>query len=205
MARSSSLAAAAGCVVMLTLPAGSRTVTDSATAHLDRAVQLLLAPAPTSRDLRTGFLSLLDALIAAAPEAPSAVACQPKLAKARQVASRGSILDDQASALLRECYSDTHGGASFRVPDSIRSPADATSYCRAQLQSARGSLQKGRGDEAFARMIEAAVFIITPVERNAGRAEAWIWQIGKQWWTVVRAIFLEEFGWLSTVRSSSSG
>ncbi len=205
MARSSSLAVAAGCVVMLTLPARPAIVLDSATDHLDRAVRLLLAPAPSSQDCRAGFLSLLDALIAAAPDAPSAATCQPKLAKARQLASRGSILDDGAVELLRECYRDAHGGASFRKPDSIRSVADAAGYCRAQLQSARELLTKGRGDEAFGRMIEAAVFIVTPLERNASGTEAWIWQIGRRWWTTVRVIFLERFGWLSTVRSSSSG
>ena len=205
MARSSSLAVAAGCVVLLALPAGPATIVDSASAHLDRAVQLLLAPASTSESLREGFLSLLDALIATVPDAPSAAACQPKLAKARETASRGSILDNQVVALLRECYSDAHGGASFRVPESIRSGGDAMGYCRAQFQSAKDSLQKGRGEDAFARMIEVAVFIVTPVERHSGEAEVWLRQVGRHWWAAVRVFFLEGFGWLSTVRSSSSG
>jgi hypothetical protein len=205
MAHRSSFAAAAGCVVLFALPVGPAIVADSAAAHLDRAVQLLLAPAPTSQDLREGFLSLLDALIATAPGAPSAAACQPKLANARQAASRGSILDDQAVTLLRGCYSDTHGGATFRVPDSIGSVADAVGHCRAQLQSAKDSLQKGRGEDAFGRMIEVAVFIVTPIERHSGKAEVWLWQIGRQWWAAVRVFFVEGFGWLSTVRSSSSG
>lgn len=205
MARGSRLSVVSGGVVLVALLAGPAIVADSTTAHLDRAVQLLLSPTPTSQDLREGFLSLLDALIAVAPDAPPAAACQPRLAKARRAASRGSILDEQATALLRECYSDAHGGASFRVPESIRSGGDALGYCRAQLRSARDSLQKGRGDEAFASMIDTAVLIVTPIQRSAGKTEVWLCQIGRQWWAVVRVLFLEGFGWLSTVRSSSSG
>lgn len=204
MAGRSSLMITAGCVVLLTLPAPAF-VADSATEHLDRAVQLLLPRDPTGQDLRAGFLSLLDALIATAPDAPSAARCGPRLATARQVASRGSILDDRAVALLHECFRDTHDGASFRVPHSIRSVADAAGYCRAQLQSARDALQNGRGDAAFGRMIEAAVLIVTPIDRDAGRGEAWIWEIGRQWWAAVQMFVQEGLGWLSTARSSSRG
>lgn len=204
MARSSRLTVVAGCVVMLALPGRSTCALDSATEHLDRAIQALLAPAPTRRDTNAGFLSLLDALIATAPDAPSAVACSAKLAKARQLASRTSILDGQVVWLLSECYRDAHGGAPFRPPDSIRSSADGVDYCRAQLRSARSSLEKGRKDEAFRLMIHATVFIVTPMERHGSGSEVWIRQLGR-WWTAVRLAFLEHFAWLSTVRSNSSG
>jgi len=204
MARRSPLAVAAGCVVMLTLPTRSTRVPDRATKHLDRAIELLLAPAPTTQDTSDGFLSLLDALISTVPDSPPARACSAKLTEARQLASQTSILDGRLVALLRECYRDTHGGVSYRTPDSIRSLADAVDYCRAQLESSRGLLEKGRRDEAFGRMIDAAVFIVTPMERHASGSEVWIRQLGR-WWTAVRLAFLERFAWLSTVRSSSSG
>jgi len=205
MARRSSLAVAAGCIVLLTAPARPAIGGDRATDHLDRAVRLLLAPAPTDQDRKAGFLSLLDALVATAPDAPSAAACQPKLAKARQMASQGPALYDSVAELLGECYSDAHGGARFRVPDSVRSPADAVGYGRTQLQSARASLETHRGDDAFGRMIEVAVLVVTPFERDGGSTEAWVRQIGRQVATAVRAIFLEGSGWLSAVRPSSSG
>jgi hypothetical protein len=205
MARNTSLAAVAACVVMFAVPARPADPGDRATEHLDRAVQLLLTPPSSSQSLREGFLSLLDALLVTAPDAPSAAVCRPKLEKARQIASAGSVLDDRIVELLGACYRDTHDGVSFQVPDVVRSQGDAVGYCRAQLQSARELLQLGRRDAAFVRMIEATVFIVTPVERTAGAAEPWIQVICRRCWAIVRAIFLEGFGWLSNARSSSSG
>jgi hypothetical protein len=48
MAHCSRLPIAAGCVVLLAMSGGPPARADSATAHLNRAIQLLLRPSPTN-------------------------------------------------------------------------------------------------------------------------------------------------------------
>ena len=194
--------AAATCVVLLALPVGAHPAADSAVAALDRAVRWLLATDPGQRNSFDGFLSLLDALILTAPDAPSASACRAQLLRGRDALAPGRMLHPGTVEAIHACYRDTHGGEAFGLPPSVRSGGDPAEYCRQQLIDARVALLAVRHEEAFRRMIEAAALVVTPVE-SSGPA-AWL-DLGRHWWSALRAFVLEAYGWLSTARSSSRG
>lgn len=137
---------------------------DRAVAHVNRAIDLLFAPQPADQQCRDGFLSLLDAIHAVAPDAPAAGGWPAKLAEARRRVSRGSLVDPRAAALLNECYRELHGGAAFRMPASVRSFPEAVSYGRRQLELARDLLRRGRTEDAVALLVETAVLVVTPVQ-----------------------------------------
>lgn len=205
MARRFLVAITAGLTVLLAQSPVAAVETETPISHIDRAMRLLLAPAATERDCRDGFISLLDALTAVAPAAPSAEACQTRLSEARTRIARTSILDPQADTLIRDCYRDLHRGVPFRVPDGVRTMTEAVAYCRTGLESAKGSLRKGAGDEAFSRILDVTILIVTPLERSDAKKKALIWLVGARWWAAIRSWYWEGFGWLSTERSSSSG
>jgi hypothetical protein len=84
--------------------------------------------------------------------------------EARRRMSEGSLLDGKAVELLNECYREIHGGAPFRMPATVRTPADAVDLIRKGLESIRGLLEQGKPDEAVRRMLEAVLAVTTPIE-----------------------------------------
>jgi hypothetical protein len=194
--------AAAGFVVLLALPAGVPPVGDPAVEALDRSVRLLLTTNPAQRDSLGGFLSLLDALVLTAADAPSASACRAGLVRGRDAVKPGRMLQPATVDAIHACYRYTHGGEAFRLPPEVRTGEDPVGYCRERLADARVALLAARHEEAFGRMIEAAALVVTPVERESSGRATWL-DLGREWWNALRALVLEAYGWLSTARSSS--
>lgn len=137
-----------------------------ALARLDRAGRLLTLEQASSDQLRKGFLALLDAVTEVAPPTGGpAGACAAKVSEARARMSSGSILDRAGVALIGECYRDTHGGRPFAVPAAVRSVADAREHIRRQVEEAQTLIRRGRAGEAAGVLLDAAMLIVTPIER----------------------------------------
>jgi len=132
---------------------------------VSHASALLLVEQPTEAQLREGFLDLLDALLAVAPQTRTAAVLSDKLTRARGMIEAGSIVEPKAVALLGQCYRETHEGRDFAMPASVHTIADARGYIGRQLAAAPELLQAGRNDEAAQRLLEAVVAIVTPMHR----------------------------------------
>lgn len=129
--------------------------------HVDRAIRLLLSPDRGDEECRNGLVSLLDAIVLAAPAGRPGGTWPAKVKAARDSVAGGRLGD--SVVLLTDGYRAVHGKP-FKMPATIRSLADATGYIGEQLSSIRPLLDQGRADEAVRRMLEAAVMIVTPVE-----------------------------------------
>jgi hypothetical protein len=132
--------------------------------HVDRAIRLLLSPDRADEQCRDGLVSLLDAIVQAAPAARLGGTWLAKVEAARQSVASGRLGD--SVVLLGDSYRAVHGKP-FKMPATIRSLTDATDYIRGQLSSVRTLLDQGRADEAVRRMLEAAVMVVTPIEAPA--------------------------------------
>ncbi len=128
--------------------------------QVDRAVRLLLSPGSGDEQCK-GLVSLLDAIVQAAPAARLGGTWPEKVKAARDSVAGGRLGD--SVVLLADSYRDVHGKP-FKMPASIRSLTDATGYIRGQLASITLLLEQGRADEAVRRMLEVAVIIVTPME-----------------------------------------
>jgi hypothetical protein len=157
-----SVVAQVACVlVMLTLwPAFAQQTLD-VPGRVDRAVRLLLSPDGTDASCIEGLVSLLDAIVAAAPAAGIGGTWPAKVITARERVAAGQM--DQTAALLNDSYRAVHG-RSFTIPAAVRSLPEAQTYIRNQLSSVRSLLDHGRAGEAVRRMLEAAVMVVTPLE-----------------------------------------
>jgi len=131
--------------------------------QVDRAVRLLLSPGTNDEECKDGLVSLLDAIIGAAPTSRLAGTWPAKVAAARDLAASGRFLADDTVALLNDSYRAVHGKP-FLVPPTVRSMPEARAYIRGQLSSVRSLLGQGRADEAVRRMLEAVVMIVTPLQ-----------------------------------------
>jgi hypothetical protein len=151
-----------GVLAMLTLLPALGDQSPDVPRHVDRAVRLLLAPDSSDEQCKDGLVSLLDAIIGAAPAARVGGEWPTTIAAARSRAARGEL--GETAALLNDSYRALHG-TPFKMPVSVRSIQDARDYIRGQLSSVRGLLDQGRPDEAVRRMLEAAVMIVTPTVR----------------------------------------
>ena len=131
--------------------------------QVDRAVRLLLSPGTNDAECKDGLVSLLDAIIGAAPTSRLTGTWPAKIAAARELAASGRFLADDTVALLNDSYRAVHGKP-FLVPPTVRSMPEARAYIRGQLSSVRSLLDQGRADEAVRRMLEAVVMIVTPIQ-----------------------------------------
>jgi len=162
--RRSAVVAAVGIFLILTIcPALGGQALD-VPGHVDRAIRLLLSPDRSDEQCTNGLVSLLDAIVQAAPAARLGGTWPAKVKAARDSVA-GDRLGDSV-VLLTDSYRAVHGKP-FKMPASIRSLTDATDYIRGQLLSVRVLLDQGRADEAVRRMLEAAVMIVTPLEVQA--------------------------------------
>jgi hypothetical protein len=133
-------------------------------SHLTRANELLLAEHPTHAQMRQGFLHLLDASLTVAPQGATA-GWPGKATEARRLVEEGSIVDPRAAALLKQCYRETHGGEEFRMPPAVRTIADAREQIQIWLAAVPDLVEAGNSEEAAQRLLEAAVAIVTPMQR----------------------------------------
>ncbi len=155
---------AAICVLMLlALPGVPSGQARDVPGHIDRAVRLLLSPDSSEAQCRDGLVSLLDAIIGAAPTARLSGTWAAKIAAARDLVAAGRFLADDTLALLNDSYRAVHGKP-FKVPASVRSMPEARDYIRGQLATARSLLDQRRADEAIRRMLEAVLMIVTPMQ-----------------------------------------
>ncbi len=127
---------------------------------VDRAIQLLLEPASSDAQCTDGLVSLLDAIVKAAPATRFDGRWLEKIIAARDLVAGGRL--GEAATLLNDGYLAVNGGA-FAMPAGVRSPGDARDCIREKLSSARSLLAEGRADEAVRRMLEAAVMVVTPI------------------------------------------
>ncbi|MGE5361653.1 MAG: hypothetical protein ACM3NQ_21770 [Bacteroidales bacterium] len=130
--------------------------------HIDRAIRLLLSPDSRDEQCKDGLVSLLDAITGAASYARIEGTWPATVAAARDQASRDEL--GGAVGLLNDSYRAVYG-APFQKPATVRSVQDAKDHIRGLLSSARSVLNQGRADEAVRLMLEAAVMIVTPLER----------------------------------------
>ena len=159
--RRSAVLAAVGILLILTIcPALGGQALD-VPEHVDRTIRLLLSPDRSDEESRNGLVSLRDAIVEAAP-ASRLGGTWPAKVKAARDSDAGDRLGDSV-VLLTDSYRAVHGKP-FKMPATIRSPADATGYIHVLLSSIRPLLDQGRADEAVRRMLEAAVMIVTPLE-----------------------------------------
>ncbi len=154
---------AATCVlVVLTLcpPLGGQAV--DVPALVDRAIKLMLSPDSSDGQCREGLVLLLDAIVKAAPAARIQGAWPAKVADARKQVAAGHLFE--STALLGDSYRAVSGKA-FVMPAAVRSPDTAKDHIRKQLSTVGSLMAGGRADEAVRRMLEAALMVVTPVER----------------------------------------
>jgi hypothetical protein len=164
MRSGAALGAAFGLVLLSSPALHAETRGTQATTQVNRAIELLLVEQPTEAQLRQGFVSLLDALLLVAPEGTQG-SWPAKATEARRLIESGSLVDQGAATLLRECYRETHGGMAFQMPPTVHTIADARAHIRLQLVAVPELLQKGDGDEAARRLLTAAVAVVTPMHR----------------------------------------
>ncbi len=127
---------------------------------VDQASQLLLGPAISDAQCTDGLVSLLDAIVKAAPATRLNGPGMEKVAAARERVTAGRLRE--AAALLNDGYLAVNG-RSFAMPADVRSPADARDHIRQLLSSVRSLLDHGRADEAVRWMLDAAVMVVTPI------------------------------------------
>lgn len=132
-------------------------------AKIKLAGDLLLAKQPSDKDCKDGFLSLVEAITLAAPNASFQAAFGDKMTKAKSMFETTSIFNQDGIALLNECFVMTHSGQKFSMPAEVRSIAAASEYARRQLQAARAQIQQGKAAECAKILIEIAVMIVTPM------------------------------------------
>ena len=129
--------------------------------YVDRAIRLFFSPDTTDAQCTDGLVSLLDAIVKAAPAARIEGAWPAKVGAARERAAGGKMAD--AAGLLDQCYRAVHGKA-FAVPANVNSLNAARDHIRKQLSSVRDLMDQGRADEAVRRMLDAAMMIVTPIQ-----------------------------------------
>ena len=157
-------APAAVCIlVMLTLSPASGGQALDVPGQVDRAVRLLLSPDSHDERCTDGLVSLLDAIIGAAPAARLGGTWPAKIAGARDLVAGGRFLAGDTVTLLNDSYRAVHGKP-FKMPPTVRSMSDARGHIRRQLSSVRSLLDQGRADEAVRRMLEAVLMIVTPLQ-----------------------------------------
>jgi len=159
-----SVAPAAICILaMLTLPAALGGQALDVPGQVDRAVRLLLSPDTSDAQCTDGLVSLLDAIIGAAPVAKLGGTWPAKIAAARDLMAAGRFLADDTVTLLNDSYRAVHGKP-FAMPPTVRTMPDAKDRIRRQLASVRSLLDQGHADEAVRRMLEAVLMIVTPLQ-----------------------------------------
>ncbi len=131
-------------------------------ALVDRAMKLMLSPDSSDGQCREGLVLLLDAIVKAAPAARIQGAWPAKVAEARKLVATGHL--SERTALLGDSYRAVSGNA-FVMPAAVRSPNAAKDHIRTQLSTVGSLMAGGRADEAVRRMLEAALMVVTPVER----------------------------------------
>ncbi len=131
-------------------------------ALVDRATKLMISPDRSDGQCREGLVLLLDAIVKAAPAARIPGAWPAQVADARKQVAAGHLFE--STALLSDAYRAVSGKA-FVMPAAVRSPNAAKDHIRTQLSTVGGLVDEGRADEAVRRMLEAALMVVTPVER----------------------------------------
>jgi hypothetical protein len=164
MTRTTRIFIAIGIAAALGAPACAGAGNGEAADLSEKAAQLMLGADPTDAQFRQGFQAVLDAVTELGPEAKLSTGFASKIAEARRRISEVSLLDGKAVGLLSECYGEVHGGASFRMPETVRTRDDAVEYIRGRLGSVRELLTQGKPDEAVRRMLEALLAVTTPME-----------------------------------------
>ncbi len=127
---------------------------------VDRAIQMLLEPASSDAKCADGLVSLLGAIVKAAPATRFDGPGLEKVAAARDLVAGGRL--GEAAALLNDGYLAVNGRA-FAMPANVRSPGDARDCIREKLSAARNLLDQGRAGEAVRRMLDAAMMVVTPI------------------------------------------
>jgi hypothetical protein len=160
-----SLAAAALAAALLSTSCGGHELVDPAT-RAERAANLIFASNPTDAQMKEGFLHLLDAVAETAARDRFPIDFVAKITEARSRIHDTAPADERAVALIHECYRDLHDGAAFQMPETIGTLADVTREGRQRLESIRALLLRGESVEAASRMLEAALCVMTPIERR---------------------------------------
>ena len=160
------LTAAAELAVLFTLASCVRAEAVGVVARAERAAQLLFAPKPADAQIKEGLLTLLDAIVEAAPGAGIAGDWPSKIADARRILE-DSPGYDKVAALLDECHREINGGAPFRMPETIHSIGNAVDQGRRNLESIRSLMQQGKAGDAVRRMLETLLIIMTPIEQGS--------------------------------------
>ncbi len=135
-------------------------------AEAEQAAKLIFSADSTDAQVKEGFLRVLDAIAEVASGADIPAGFASKIQRARLGVADGSPIDDQAVALLYECYRDLHAGAPFRMPASVRSLDDATREGGQRLESVRDLVQRGEAAEAASRMLEGLLLVVTPLPQQ---------------------------------------
>ena len=130
--------------------------------HVDRTIRLFFSPDTTGAQCTDGLVSLLDAIVEAAPAARIDGAWPATVSAARERVAAGKMAE--ATALLGESYRAVHSKA-FAMPATLRSLDAARDHIHKQLSSVRDLMKEGRADEAVRVMLDAAMMIVTPIER----------------------------------------
>ena len=129
--------------------------------HVDRSIRIFFSPDATDAQCTDALLSLLDAIVKAAPAARIDGAWAAKVSAARKRMAAGKIAE--TAVLLDEGYRAVNGKR-FAMPAAVQSMEAARDHIRKQLASVRGLMDQGRADEAVRRMLEAAMMIVTPIQ-----------------------------------------
>jgi len=154
-------------IVMLSLSWTGMTVDiEKIDEKIDAAMSHFFGPATPGADSTKGFIYLIDAIEMAAPHTGFDEEFTAKIKEANNLFKSTSIFNEDGVALLHGGYISINSGMDFEMPTKISSIEDARDYARKQVISAKKSLKDNDFDESVKLLLEVAVMIVTPMEKE---------------------------------------
>ena len=135
-------------------------------AKIDAAMSHFFGPATPGADSIIGFIYLIDAIEMAAPQTGFGENFVGKIKEANNLFKSTSIFNEDGVALLHGGFRIVNSGKDFEMPKEISSIEDARDYARKQVISAKKHLKDKEFDESVKLLMEVAVMIVTPIEKE---------------------------------------
>lgn len=118
-----------------------------------------------------GYKYLLEAIQLASLDAQIPDEFTIHIARARQIFKKSSIFNPEGVSLLHKAYAVVHDGEGFEVPADIVTGKDAEDYSRKNVTDAIIALRDNQPEKAAKLLIELAILIVTPIQKNPASAK----------------------------------
>ena len=117
-------------------------------------------------DCKDGYKYLMEAIQLAASETQLPDEFSEHITRASQIFKKTSLLNPEGAGLLHVAYAIANGGEEFKIPAEINNGKNEEDYSRKSVQSAINNFKENHPEITVKRLMELAIMIITPIEKN---------------------------------------